>query len=69
MKNFLKISTLITFIMLSITGCLSAPSRSSDSAEIGNPAPDFTLSTLTGETITLSGLKGKPVFINFWSYT
>jgi thiol-disulfide isomerase/thioredoxin len=30
-------------------------------------APDFTLETLDGETITLSELKGKKVFINFWT--
>ena len=30
-------------------------------------APDFTLTTLTGETISLSDLRGRPVFINFWA--
>ncbi|MBM7663120.1 thiol-disulfide isomerase/thioredoxin [Bacillus mesophilus] len=30
-------------------------------------APDFTLETLTGEKVTLSELKGKKVFINFWA--
>ncbi len=69
MKNFLNISALITAVILSVTGCLSAPSRSSDRVEIGNPAPDFALSTLDGETITLSSLNGRPVFLNFWSYT
>lgn len=31
------------------------------------PAPDFTLTTLTGEEISLSAEKGKVVFIDFWA--
>lgn len=30
-------------------------------------APDFTLKTLDGETVTLSELKGKKVVLNFWA--
>ena len=31
------------------------------------PAPDFTLKNLNGDEISLSDLKGKIVFINFWA--
>ncbi|HUN08229.1 MAG TPA: TlpA disulfide reductase family protein [Aggregatilineales bacterium] len=34
---------------------------------IGQYAPVFTLPTLTGESITLSDLRGHPVLINFWA--
>lgn len=34
---------------------------------VGYPAPDFTLTTVTGETFTLSALRGKPVVLNFWA--
>ena len=34
---------------------------------IGNLAPDFELQSLDGETVSLSGLRGKPVLINFWA--
>ena len=34
---------------------------------IGKTAPGFTLTTFDGETITLSGLKGKVVVVNFWA--
>lgn len=30
-------------------------------------APDFTLSTLTGESVKLSSLRGKTVILNFWT--
>jgi cytochrome oxidase Cu insertion factor (SCO1/SenC/PrrC family) len=39
---------------------------SAGTARVGRPAPDFTLALLNGQKITLSGLKGKPVLVNFW---
>ena len=35
-------------------------------ALVGKPAPDFTLQLFSGQRITLSKLKGKPVLVNFW---
>jgi len=32
-------------------------------------APDITLSTIHGEEITLSALRGRPVLVNFWATT
>ncbi|MBI3745211.1 MAG: TlpA family protein disulfide reductase [Chloroflexi bacterium] len=34
---------------------------------VGRPAPAFTLVTLTGETMDLSRLRGRPVVLNFWA--
>ena len=34
---------------------------------VGRVAPDFTLTTVTGETVQLSALRGKPVVLNFWA--
>jgi peroxiredoxin len=34
---------------------------------VGSLAPNFTLTSLTGESITLSQLRGKPVVLNFWA--
>ena len=34
---------------------------------VNRPAPDFTLTTFKGTTISLAGLKGKPIVINFWA--
>lgn len=36
-------------------------------AEVGSLAPDFTLTTLDGEDLTLSDLRGRPVVVNFWA--
>ncbi len=36
-------------------------------AEVGQPAPDFTLVDRNGKTWTLSELKGQVVFVNFWA--
>lgn len=35
--------------------------------QAGFLAPDFTLGTLDGETITLSGLRGHPILLNWWA--
>jgi cytochrome c biogenesis protein CcmG/thiol:disulfide interchange protein DsbE len=34
---------------------------------VGQPVPDFTLQTTSGQTVTLSSLRGKPVIVNFWA--
>lgn len=35
----------------------------------GAPAPDFTLKTLDGDTVSLSDYQGKIVLLNFWATT
>ena len=45
-------------------GTTSAPADGDDEVLY---APDFTLQSLAGETVTLSGLRGKVVLINFWA--
>lgn len=34
---------------------------------VDRPAPDFSLTTFDGATISLAELRGKPVIINFWA--
>lgn len=45
------------------SGTISAESAPS----AGQPAPDFELKNLAGETIHLSNFKGKLVLVNFWA--
>ena len=50
-----------------VPSAVSAPLSSSPSPREGFLAPDFTLDTLAGNTITLSELRGKVVVVNFWA--
>ena len=34
---------------------------------LGRPAPDFTLTTVGGETLQLAAFRGQPVVLNFWA--
>ena len=34
---------------------------------VGKPAPPFSLATLDGGRISLEGLRGRPVIVNFWA--
>jgi peroxiredoxin len=38
-----------------------------DIVEIGKPAPDFTLTDINDDDVTLSDFKGKKVLLNFWA--
>ena len=35
--------------------------------KVGSLAPDFTMRTLDGDSVTLSDLRGRPVVLNFWA--
>jgi peroxiredoxin len=37
--------------------------------QVGNAAPNFTLTTLDGKQVSLSDFRGKPVMLNFWYAT
>lgn len=42
-------------------------SSGGEAPAIGDTAPDFTLENLEGNRVSLSGLRGKPVIVNFWA--
>ncbi len=48
--------------LILLMGCSTA-----SAARRGQVAPDFSLETLTGETLRLSDFRGQPVLLNFWN--
>ena len=54
--------------ILALLGLLAIGLKKSRSGPIDNGmAPDFTLTSFDGETLTLSDLRGQAVVINFWA--
>ena len=58
--------TAITAAVL-LTGGLSVLPTTDARTENGIPAPNFTLTDLSGKTVKLSDYKGKVLFLNFWA--
>lgn len=48
-------------------GSSRAPTPIPARATVGQPAPDFTALTPDNQEVTLSGLQGSPVAVNFWA--
>lgn len=62
----MKIVTAIFLASLFVVAC-SPAFLASPAPEVGAVAPDFTLQTLDRRTLSLSGLRGQVVLINFWA--
>lgn len=45
----------------------SDPDNEAVGIDVGNSAPDFTLQTLSGKSVSLSDFQGKHVIVNFWA--
>jgi len=59
----LWLGTLFLLAALSAANAAEAPAKEI----LGKKAPDFTLSSVTGEKFRLSSLKGKLVVLDFWA--
>ena len=74
MVNRKRCSSVIIIMVLLLSAsilqnCLAYPFEmlSSRSIREGQTAPDFTLSSLSGEEVTLSDLQGKSIILFFWA--
>ncbi|MGI8314560.1 thiol-disulfide oxidoreductase ResA [Halobacillus mangrovi] len=67
-KRLMMRAGLLSFFAL-LVGFVLYQNFTKDSAVIqaGDMAPDFSLKTLSGETIQLSDYEGQGVFLNFWA--
>lgn len=58
----------LLIVSLLLLGMLAIGLRNQAAGQVDKgPAPDFTLQTFDGETITLSDWRGTPIVINFWA--
>ena len=65
MKIILRLVLIIVpLLIILVNGCNLSSNGGSGS---DNPAPDFQLQDIEGQTVTLSSLRGSPVMINFWA--
>ncbi len=55
-------------LILLATACSAALTSAAGAfPEVGAQAPDFTLETLHGETVSISDFRGQVVLVNFWA--
>ena len=64
MKKIMKTTVLLVLILTLVQLCASAAFADTS---VGEVCPDFSLTTLSGETFRLSDYRGKVVFINIWA--
>jgi len=65
-RRFILIFGLFTFLVATIFASSSPPESKGTSMDPYN-APDFKLTTLQGESVSLSDYKGDVIFVNFWA--
>jgi len=68
-KNRTIMRSVVLLLLVAAIGYTIYNSVTADEVEVlkvGDPAPDFTLTDLDGETHKLSDYKGQGVFLNFW---
>ena len=74
MAKKISLSAIVLLCVLILSGCGSVTPKAEpptpsvpEGITIGKRALDFKLQTLAGDSILLSGLRGKPVLVNFWA--
>jgi len=57
--------TIVTATLLAVTMLYAPSARAADTAKVGGPAPDFTVTDIHGKARKLSDFKGKPVVLEW----
>ena len=62
------VAVLVAAMLYVASHGIKGANNNSESLDVaGKPAPDFTLESLDGKNIQLSGYKGQAVLLNFWA--
>jgi thiol-disulfide isomerase/thioredoxin len=62
------VAVLVAAMLYVASHGIKGANNNSESLDVaGKPAPDFTLESLEGKNIQLSGYKGQAVLLNFWA--
>ena len=67
MNRILKVILVIIFVLGSLTTACQSGGGTGETSQGTNPAPQFQFTNNSGQLISLSDLRGKPVLINFWA--
>ena len=67
LSAILAFVAILLFIFIMYLSLFSKNTKVAVSPLIGKAAPSFSLNTFDNKTISLEGLKGKAVVLNFWS--
>lgn len=62
-----NVSMLLGALLLSACSTHASGSGASSVARIGQPAPQWTQKTASGNSLSLASLRGKPVYLNFFA--
>jgi cytochrome c biogenesis protein CcmG/thiol:disulfide interchange protein DsbE len=65
MRPWLKVVLLVAFAGVAALWLVPAPGP--DDVQVGRPAPALSLPDLGGGQVTLAGLRGRAVALNFWA--
>lgn len=60
------VSGLMSILLMGLIIIACSSAAANEGPEVGKLAPDFRLSTLDGQTVSLSDYRGQPVLLNFW---
>jgi thiol-disulfide isomerase/thioredoxin len=60
-------SGIVLILALVLQGCGNARAINPEDVVVGNPIPDFSVTSLEGKTINKDSLKGEVVVLNFWA--
>jgi cytochrome c biogenesis protein CcmG/thiol:disulfide interchange protein DsbE len=67
MKSWIKLGLLGVAAVAAAELFLARAGSAAKKVPAGEPAPAFSLPDITGKTVTLAGLKGRVVAVNFWA--